>query len=168
MECGLSLGSNQGDRLAYLVEARRRLDALDGVTVTAASAVYETEPVDVSPAFGDQSFLNAVLIVEVSLAVTELTAAVHAIETAMGRVRVHDRNAPRPIDIDVLYAGDLRIDRPDLKVPHPRWSERRFVVEPLADVRPERVLPGATRTVSQLLAGQPETPRVAVFARAWE
>ena len=81
----------------------------------------------------------------------------------MGRVRGMDRNAPRPIDIDILYADDVMIDDDDLTLPHPRWSERRFVVQPLADVRPALCIPGQNRTVAEILAGMPATPTVHRF-----
>lgn len=167
IEIGLSLGSNLGDRLENLRAARAALGALPGVEVVAASPVYETEPVDVGPRYRDLPFLNAVLIVRSGLAPRGLAAEVHAVEAAQGRQRGDDRNAPRPIDIDLVYAGELRIQTPELVLPHPRWASRRFVVEPLAAVRPALRLPGEDRTVLEVLSSLPKTPNVVVFAATW-
>ena len=167
MEIGISLGSNLGDRLENLRRARDRLAALEGVKVAACSRVYETEPVDVRAAHRGKAFLNAVLIVESALTPRALAGALWKIEAAMGRVRETDRNAPRPIDLDIVYAGDETICEADLRVPHPRWTKRRFVVQPLAEVRPERVLPGETRRVNEVLDALPERPWARVFEEAW-
>ncbi|MDA0577268.1 MAG: 2-amino-4-hydroxy-6-hydroxymethyldihydropteridine diphosphokinase [Verrucomicrobia bacterium] len=167
MEYGLSLGSNLGDRLAHLQEARLRLGALPGVGITASSAVYETEPVDVDPAHADQSFLNAVVVITTALAPEPMAEAMWRIETELGRVRTGERHAPRPVDIDMLYASQwvLRGDR--LKVPHPRWQARRFVVQPLADVRPDLVVPGQVMPVSDVLLALPPKPDVVLFTHTW-
>jgi 2-amino-4-hydroxy-6-hydroxymethyldihydropteridine diphosphokinase len=164
MEAGLSLGSNLGDRLGRLREAVRRLAAVDGVRLVASSPVYETAPVGARPPYRDLLYLNAVVVVETTLTLEALSREVHAVEDAMGRRRSADRNAPRPIDIDVLYAGDERRDGPDLTVPHPRWAERRFVAQPLADVRPALVPPGAGRTVAEVLAHLPGAEPIRRFA----
>jgi 2-amino-4-hydroxy-6-hydroxymethyldihydropteridine diphosphokinase len=167
MEAALSLGANMGDRLAQLKAARDRLAALPDTELAACSGVYETEPVDVRPEYADKAFLNAVLVLRTELPPEALLDAVQRIETELGRVRTADRNAPRPIDIDVLYVdGERRADA-RLDLPHPRWARRRFVVQPLADVRPERVLPGEGRSVRAVLAALPERPAVRAFARAW-
>ena len=167
MEFGLSLGSNQGDRLRHLQEARARVVRLPGVTLLVKSPVYETEPVDVGPAYRDQPFLNAVLIVAGDCASDALSDALHGIETEMGRVRSADRNAPRPIDLDLLYAGTQMLATTRLTLPHPRWDQRRFVVQPLADVRPDLVLPGQARTVSAILFALPPKPDVVLWVRFW-
>jgi 2-amino-4-hydroxy-6-hydroxymethyldihydropteridine diphosphokinase len=168
MEVGLSLGSNLGDRLVHLARARQAIARLPGVDLLASSPVYETEPVGVRPRFRHLAFLNAVVVVESALAPQRLLDELHAIEADLGRARAGgDRNAPRPIDIDVLYAGAERIVTPDLTVPHPRWAERRFVVQPLADVRPDRVLPGEARPVRAVLLSLPDEPKVILFKREW-
>ena len=168
MEIGLSVGSNQGDRLRNLCASRVRIAALSGVRIVAASPVYETDPVDVAEEFRSQTFLNAVLVVACDGDLPAFSRAIHAIEDAMGRARGADRNAPRPIDIDIIYAGAEHHDETDLRVPHPRWKERRFVVQPLADVRPDAVLPGESRSVRAVLNGLPEVPRAKVYCRDWE
>lgn len=167
MEVGLSLGSNLGRRLEALVEARRRLAALPGVRVVAQSAVYETHPLDVAPEFEPLRFLNAVLILESGMEPESLSRHVHAIEAGMGRTRGPDRNRPRPIDLDIIYAGRIRRAGPEITMPHPRWAERRFVVLPLAEVRPELTLPGQDRTVREILEELPEQGRIVLFAREW-
>lgn len=166
MEVGFSLGSNRGDLVANMREAKRRiLDAPD-VTFVAQSPLYETEPVGVSPEYADLKFMNAVLVVESKRTAAEWLEVLHRIEDDMGRRRTDDRNAPRPIDVDILYAGEECIDRGDLVVPHPRWAQRRFVVQPLADVRPDLVLPGAGKRVREILAGL-QGEAVTEFAREW-
>jgi 2-amino-4-hydroxy-6-hydroxymethyldihydropteridine diphosphokinase len=167
MELALSLGSNLGDRLGHLREAVRRLRALPGVRVVAVSPVYETEPVGVKPEFAGLAFLNAVVIVETGREAEAISAEVHAIEDALGRRRGEDRYAPRPMDMDLLYAGELRRDDPALTLPHPRWAERRFVLQPLADLRPDLRLPGSPRTVRETLASLPPAPHAALYARDW-
>lgn len=151
MEIGLSLGSNLGDRLGSLREAAERIGALPGVRVVAAAPVYETEPVDASPEHAALKYLNSVLIIESSTDLDVLSEALHAIEDSLGRRRVADRNAPRTIDIDVIYADSARRRDGRLDLPHPRWAERRFVVQPLADVRPGLVVESGGMTVAERL-----------------
>lgn len=167
MEIALSLGTNEGDRLANLSRAAGLIESIPGTATIARSNVYETEPVDVLPEHRDLAFLNAVLVVETDLAPAALAAHLHTIENLMGRNRGPNPNAPRPIDIDVLYAGCEESTSPDLTIPHPRWSGRRFVVQPLADVRPDTVLPCEVRTVREILLALPDTPKVLLFCRDW-
>jgi len=167
MEIGLCLGTNLGDRLANLQAAGEALDALEGGRVIARSRVYETEPVDVAKEHRNRPFLNAVLVLETSLDVYRLSHEVHVIEQQLGRVRTGDRNAPRVIDIDILYANGIEVDSEELAVPHPHWAQRRFVVQPLADVRPDFVMPGQSRTVREVLMSLPPGPRVVPSRRQW-
>jgi 2-amino-4-hydroxy-6-hydroxymethyldihydropteridine diphosphokinase len=166
-EVALSIGSNLGNRLAALAEARRRALAIPRVAFVAHSRVYETEPVGVRPEHRTQWFLNAVLLVTSDLSPDDLLHGIHRIETDMGRARASDRNAPRPVDIDIVYIGDQVIRSPSLRVPHPRWRERRFVVQPLADVRPDDVLPGERLTVREILDRLPDAPVARLYAEAW-
>lgn len=166
MEVGFSLGSNRGDRLAHLREAKRRILEISGVTFLAQSPIYETEPVGVAPEYAHLAFLNAVLIVESERGPTEWLDVLREIEYAMGRRRGDDRNAPRPIDVDIIYAGTKCIDRGGLMVPHPRWAQRRFVVQPLADVRPDLILPGAGKPVRAML-GELIGESVTELMREW-
>ena len=160
MESILSLGSNQGDRPAWLACARDALDATPGIRVTACSPVYETEPVDVPEAFAQQHYLNQVAIVETALDAHTFSDTIHAIENRLGRTRGPHPNTPRTIDIDIITLGDLRSDAPDLTLPHPRARIRRFVLQPLADLRPGMILPGESHTVADLLRALPPEPRV--------
>ena len=152
MEAGFSLGSNRGDLANNMREAKRRILDLPDVRFVAQSPLYETEPVGVAPEYAHLTFMNAVLLVDSQRNADEWLEALHGIEAEMGRRRGDDRNAPRLIDVDILYTGDACIDRGDLVVPHPRWAERRFVVQPLADVRPDLVLPGTGKRVRDILA----------------
>jgi 2-amino-4-hydroxy-6-hydroxymethyldihydropteridine diphosphokinase len=167
MEVGLSLGSNLGDRQAALREAVRRLLALPGVRLLAAAPLYKTDPVGVRPELAHLKYLNTVVIVEAPPDLDVLSLAIHGIEDAMGRRRSADRNAPRIIDIDILYAGDHTRADGILDLPHPRWAQRRFVLQPLADVRPGLVLPGATETVAALLVALPPGESVVQVTDAW-
>ena len=167
MEIGLSLGSNLGDRLARLKEAKRRLLALPDLRLAARSPVYETEPVGVKPEHQHLKFLNTVLVVDVFLSVHEFFDRLCEIEDAMGRERTLDRYSPRPIDIDIIYAGETRIESGGLVVPHPRWAERAFVVKPLADVRPDLVMPGNDKTVREVWSALETKRQVQLFAQNW-
>ena len=168
MEIGLSLGSNLGDRLKNLEGARAAIARLPGAKLVASSRVYETEPVGVRPEFAGQRFLNAVIvIVTTTVSPQDLLAAIHSIEAGQGRVRTEDRNAPRPVDIDMIYAGDCTLGSPSLTLPHPRWAERRYVVQPLADVRPALRLPGRAETVAEVLLSLPESPKAVVYSPQW-
>ena len=89
------------------------------------------------------------------------------IEKNLGRERTEDRNAPRPIDIDIIYAGDQIIDGGGLEVPHPRWAERRFVVQPLNDIRPNMILPQMNQPVSVILNSLPKDEGLSVFDEKW-
>ncbi|MBZ5655532.1 MAG: 2-amino-4-hydroxy-6-hydroxymethyldihydropteridine diphosphokinase [Acidobacteriia bacterium] len=145
----LSLGSNVGDRAANLRAAIERL--AEAGTVRARSVFYETEPVD----FRDQPwFLNCVIALETSKPPRDLLAHALAIEEGMGRQRTRDKG-PRTIDIDILLFGDRVIDEPGLKIPHPAMHERRFVLEPLAEIAPGVLHPTIKQTARQLLGGLP-------------
>lgn len=167
MEIGLSLGSNLGDRLANLKEAKRLIGSVPGIRIAGQSFVYETSPVGVREEFESLPFLNAVLLIETALRPKTLFARFERIEENMGRVRATDRNAPRPIDIDIIFAGNLSLNDGDVSIPHPRWSGRRFVVQPLSDLRPDLKIPGQTQTVRDLLSTLPPDQKVVLFARKW-
>lgn len=155
MEIGLGLGSNLDHRLDNLREVTQRVTSLPETRLLAKAAIYETEPVDVKPEYAPLEYLNSVIIIESSMELSALSEAIHKIEADMGRVRTEDRNAPRTIDIDILYAGDIQQRDGILDLPHPKWAQRRFVVQPLADVRPFLRLPGETRTIAEILKNLP-------------
>ena len=144
----LSLGSNLGDREAQLRQAIRELSAGE-VQVVRASSLYETEPVGLP---GQPWFLNAVVEAATDLFPLQLLDRTQEIEIRMGRRRTV-RQGPRPIDIDILLYGNFRIQSERLIVPHPRMVERRFVLEPLAELAPELRHPVTHMTVRELLAG---------------
>jgi 2-amino-4-hydroxy-6-hydroxymethyldihydropteridine diphosphokinase len=142
----LSLGSNIGDRENNLRQAIARLREVGDVR--AVSAFYETEPVEVE---GEQPwFLNCAVCLETNLGAEQLLAGILTIEREMGRRRDAVR-APRTIDIDILLFGDLVVDLPHLTIPHPGLSQRRFALEPLAEIAPEAHHPVSRLTVRELL-----------------
>ncbi|MFO7871856.1 MAG: 2-amino-4-hydroxy-6-hydroxymethyldihydropteridine diphosphokinase [Kiritimatiellia bacterium] len=167
MEAGLSLGSNIGGRLKALAMAKEAIVRIPGVRLKAQSPVYETEPVDVPPEFRDRKYLNAVLVINWNNNPSELARVLRETETSLGRERTGERNSPRTIDIDIIYAGDSQVDEPGLKIPHPRWNTRRFVVQPLSDVRPGMRVGNEPRAVSEILASLPDTPGVTVYSGNW-
>lgn len=143
----LALGSNVGDRAAHLREAVRRLDAAD-LRVTRRSSIYETAPQYV---LNQGEFLNAVVEIETELFPLQLLKRTRRVEQEMGREKLMV-NGPRNIDLDILFYGRSVIDTPDLKVPHPRIGERRFVLEPLEEIAPELRHPLTGKTAGQMLA----------------
>ncbi len=145
----IALGSNLGDRARHLCAATAALRALRGVRDVELSRVYETDPI--GP--GDQRpYLNAVVRVHTDLSPRALLDRLLAIERSEGRQRGTERNAPRTLDLDLLLFDDCEIDEPGLVVPHPRIAQRPFVLEPLCDLAPDLVFPGAAAPVSALAA----------------
>ncbi|MFA5688167.1 MAG: 2-amino-4-hydroxy-6-hydroxymethyldihydropteridine diphosphokinase [Kiritimatiellales bacterium] len=167
IRAGFCLGSNLGDRKRFLMQAKNRLLMDSGVKLIAQSAVYETEPVDVKEKYAALKFLNAVLILESPYDAAAWLKKIHAVEAALHRVRGDDRNAPRTVDVDLLFCGDEVIDNAHLQVPHPRWAERRFVVQPLAEICPDLVLPGMDVSVRNVLAKLPDSGDVRRFSDRW-
>lgn len=144
----LSLGANLGDREAALREALSQLGAA-GIRILRVSSLYETEPRDVP----DQPwFLNAVVEAETELFPKQLLARTQAVEQAMGRKKTRPKG-PRSIDVDILLYGNAVVDTETLVIPHPRMHERRFVLEPLAELAPELRHPVMRMTVREMLAG---------------
>jgi 2-amino-4-hydroxy-6-hydroxymethyldihydropteridine diphosphokinase len=133
----IGVGSNVGDRLAWLRFARSRIAALPGTRVVARSAVYETAPVGGPP---QPDYLNACLVVETDLPPAALMSELHEIEAAAGRARTTP-NVPRTLDLDVLLIGEDRLSGPELTVPHPRFRERAFALIPAADVAGDWAIP---------------------------
>ncbi len=144
----IALGSNLGDRRAYLERAVEALRGLGGVTLTRLSSLYETAPVGGPP--GQGPYLNAVAEVRTDLPAEALLRALLDVESQLGRVR-QERDGPRTIDLDLLLYGDLVVAGPELTVPHPRLHERLFVLRPLAEVAPGVVHPALKRTALDLL-----------------
>jgi len=145
----VGLGANLGDRERTLREAVDALGAGEGIEVVAVSTLRETEPVGV----GQQPrFLNGAAALDTTLESRELLDRLLDVEQRFGRVRVPGEHGPRTLDLDLLLYGDDQIDEPGLTVPHPRLHERRFVLEPLAELAPGLVIPGLGR-VESLLTG---------------
>ncbi|MFH1476000.1 MAG: 2-amino-4-hydroxy-6-hydroxymethyldihydropteridine diphosphokinase [Verrucomicrobiota bacterium] len=167
MEVGLSLGSNMGDRLAHLKNAKAIILNSPGIVSADQSPVYDTEPVDVPPEFQALNFLNAIMIVKTLIPLPQLMRTFQFMEQKIGRLPNTVINAPRPMDIDIIYADGLQVQEQHIVIPHPRWQERRFVVQPLCDVRPDLVIPGQTGTVTDVLAGLNDPHKVVLFAKKW-
>jgi 2-amino-4-hydroxy-6-hydroxymethyldihydropteridine diphosphokinase len=145
----LSLGSNVGDREIHLRDAIVRLQTQG--RVASVSSFYETEPVE----FTDQAwFLNCVVALETTEGPEQLMKAVLCIEQEMGRQRIQ-RKGPRTIDIDTLLFGDRTLNSAELTIPHPAMHERRFVLQPLAEIAPEAVHPVLKKTIRELLEALP-------------
>lgn len=164
MRAGVALGSNLGDRLVHLRSGRERVRLIAGEPVL-CSRVYETEPVGSAADAG--AFLNAVIEIEFDGQPIALLEALQAIEAEHGRPSKRPRNAPRTLDLDILYVGNLTLSNEEVVIPHPRLHQRRFVLAPLADIRPDLVLPGQQRSVAELLAGLSDPAAVEVFAQTW-
>lgn len=147
------LGSNAGDRRGLLEEAVRRLEAWG--RVVRQSSLYETEPWGFAC---ETLFLNRVVVFETGLSPTDFLHRCQETEKRLGRERPAGgpRYAPRPIDIDLLFCDSLVIDTPELTIPHPRISERRFVLVPLAEVMPDFVHPVLQRSVAALAEACPD------------
>jgi 2-amino-4-hydroxy-6-hydroxymethyldihydropteridine diphosphokinase len=145
----VGLGANLGDRERTLREAVDALGDEEGIEVVAVSTLRETDPVGV----GEQPlFLNGAAAIDTALEAGELLDRLLAVEQHFGRVRVPGEHAARTLDLDLLLYGDKRIEEPGLTVPHPRLHERRFVLEPLAELDPGLIVPGRG-TVESLLSG---------------
>jgi 2-amino-4-hydroxy-6-hydroxymethyldihydropteridine diphosphokinase len=146
-KAAIALGSNVGDRESHLAFAVDRLRGL--LTHLRVSSFHDTIPVGVEP---QPTFLNGAVVGETSLSARALLEALLAIERERGRQRPHE-GAPRTLDLDLILFGEEVIDGPGLRVPHPRFRERLFVLEPLAEVAPDWVDPETGTTVAELLAG---------------
>jgi len=142
----IALGSNLGDRRAHLDFAVSRLaDSLRNLRV---SKYLETEPVDVPDR--QAAFLNAACVGDTTMSAREILAELHDIERERGRERPF-QNAARTLDLDLILLGSLVMNEPELVVPHPRFRQRQFVLEPLVEVAPDMVDPITGSTVAELL-----------------
>ena len=163
---GIALGSNIADRLTHLRAAYTAVQRLNAVGAPIlVSTVYETEPVDCEP--GTQAYLNAVIEIAFAGSPSMLWDALQQIENDLGRPSRHPRNAPRTIDLDILYLGQTVLPAGEIVLPHPRLHTRRFVLEPLAELRPELVLPGFDESIASLLAKLPSEPIVTRVLTRW-
>ena len=151
----IGIGANLGDAHANVADALERLQRLPGCTLMAASSLYRTAPID----SGGDDYINAVARVATTLDAEALLRALHGIEQAHGRERPY-RNAPRTLDLDLLLYGDAIIASPTLTVPHPRMTERAFVLVPLLELAPAIHIPGRgpARDYAAGVAGQGIAP----------
>ena len=145
MAC-VALGANLGDAVATLQQALRDMAGLPETQLYKASSLYRSAPYE---ALGPD-FINAVALVHTQLSPMALLHALQALELQSGRERPF-KNAPRTLDLDIIFYGDVSLETPELTLPHPRWHERAFVLQPLVEVWPERV------TAAQLAAVQDQT-----------
>ncbi|MDM8531990.1 2-amino-4-hydroxy-6-hydroxymethyldihydropteridine diphosphokinase [Anaerolineales bacterium HSG25] len=147
----LALGTNMGNRLANLRQAITALAPM--VTVTATSSVYETAPVYVT---NQPNFLNMVLAAQTTLTPDELLTYLKTLETTIGRQKTI-RYGPRKIDLDILFYDQLMLETPILQIPHPRLTERAFVLAPLLEIAPDLQHPQLKKTMQTLYAALPTT-----------
>ena len=153
----IGIGSNLGDRKANCQEARTRLGELENTRVVAASSYYESEP------HGDAKtwFVNAVVQLETDFNPPDLLKQTKKIEDAMGRKRVKGKRwGSRVIDLDILLFNNEILNKRNLKLPHPRLAERRFVLAPLAELAPQLIHPSLNLSVSELLATVKDNKRI--------
>lgn len=166
MRAGIALGANLGDRFHSLTTARTRIFALPDVTPPfLSSPLYETEPVECEA--GAENFLNAVIEIGYAGSSRQLLNELRKIEGALGRPPEHARSRSRPIDLDLLYHDGRILDEPGLQLPHPRLHLRGFVLHPLAEIRPNLVLPGQSKTVRELADELALSASVVRAARQW-
>ena len=151
----VGMGSNLGDREQTLYDAFAAFDRIPRTQLAARSSVYLTEPI--APSGEQQDYCNAVAALDTELEPRPLLDALHAIEAHAGRMRDPAlRNTARTLDLDLLLFDDRRIDEPGLSVPHPRLTDRAFVVVPLAEIAPDCVIPdaGPVRLLLDRVRGQ--------------
>jgi 2-amino-4-hydroxy-6-hydroxymethyldihydropteridine diphosphokinase len=140
MRAGIALGSNLGDKTTLLNQAIGHLKGMHESGDFLVSSFHKTEPVDCVP--GTPTFLNAVAEIETSMSPLQLLHRLQEEEIRAGRPAEHARNSSRTLDLDLLYCDEMTLHHQDLELPHPRLTHRPFVMEPLAEIRPELRLPG--------------------------
>lgn len=148
VRCTIALGANLGDAGAMLIRAFESLARLPQSRLLARSSLYRTAPID---APGQPDYLNAVAQISTTLEPLALLRELQAIEQANGRERLY-RNAPRTLDLDLLLYGEVCLETPELTLPHPRLTERAFVLVPLAELDPDLIIPGHARVAALLAA----------------
>lgn len=161
----LALGSNLGERLTLLREARREIGEHPEIFLRRISSVFETEPVG-GPT-GQNRYLNAAIEVSTTLSPEDLLACCQSVEERCGRIR-GQRWGPRFVDVDILFYAERIIRQPELTIPHPRLHERRFVLVPLVELTPDFIHPVIGRTCRELLDRLcPSAQDVTLYAKDW-
>lgn len=148
---GIALGSNLGDRQAFLQHGLQELISHPKVQLHAVAPLFESDPVDCPE--GSQPFFNSVVEIETALEPLALLDLLQSIQEQAGREKVHGHNTPRTLDLDILYADQRTHQDERLELPHPRMHLRRFVLEPLHAIAPQRDIAfssGASKSVAQL------------------
>ncbi len=144
----LGVGSNLGNRANFLLKAKSILSKFPQTRFIRSSSVIETDPVGGPP---QGKYLNAVWELQTSLSPREFKDKLREIEDQLGRKHSEVANAPREIDLDILFFGNKIVDEEQLKIPHPRLQERLFVLEPLAEIAPDLKHPVLKKTTKELL-----------------
>ena len=145
---GIALGANLGQRLTNIRVARDMLRGLvDPESLYLQAPIYQSEPVDCASSAPD--FFNTVIEIDYIGEPYDLLRMTQGVEFRLGRASVYEPNSPRVIDVDILYFGNELISEELLTIPHSRMLERRFVLQPLHDIRPNLILPGDTATISE-------------------
>jgi 2-amino-4-hydroxy-6-hydroxymethyldihydropteridine diphosphokinase len=166
VSAGIALGSNLGNRLRHLQDARDLLLRIADPGSLLQAPIYQTEPVACPPESPD--FYNTVVEIRYAGSAHDLLHATQAIESRLGRIASPERNAPRIIDVDLLYFGDQRIKDEQLELPHPRLTSRRFVLQPLADIRPDLLLPGDQVSIAEHLRHlDSQEPPLVIVQAVW-
>ena len=138
----IGIGSNVGDRVAFCRRAVEELSQADGLTVELVSSLYETAPIGGPP---QRSYVNLAVRASTELEVRDLLELCQEVERRIGRQPSEMKWGPRVIDLDILTFGDEKVNEPDLEVPHPRMTQRRFVLIPLFEIDPEASDPWGRR-----------------------
>ena len=164
---GIALGANLGRRLTNIREARNVLRELGGAdSICLQAPLYMSAPVDCADNAPD--FFNTVIEIGFSGTPMELLEITQGLELQLGRDADHGYNEPRVIDVDILYFGDTVTTEPVLILPHPRMLDRRFVLQPLNEIRPDLVLPRDAATISEHYRHlETDEPELVLMQEAW-
>lgn len=149
-EAGIALGSNMGDRYLNLISAINFLKEKSINHFIEISSFYETSPVNCPK--GTENFLNAVAIIKSHVMPEMFLKELRAFERTLGRPEFREKNSPRLLDLDILFWGDNILKTETLTIPHPRMLQRRFVLQPLCDLRPNLILPGEIKSLHYFLS----------------